>query len=273
MIHEYVYGHDGPSDTRTFGLSNSQTFWLQQVTTAESIGKHRQAFLGNELYLLSPPPTIGLMGTSRPFIMGPSTGPQATYPLQMEGKVISGFGRGSKELGIPTANLPVDDNVTPWNSTIESGVYFGWISLPLSPTHTNEPAPTSDTIATSTTTSTEEVHSGFSVYPMVMSIGYNPFYGNTVRSAEVHVLHEFGRDFYGVEMRVLIMGFIREERNYPEQQALIDDIKLDCKIARNSLAREAWSLLELGKGTLDGSWLVRERADESGVAVGRCDGE
>lgn len=86
-----------------------------------------------------------------------------------------------------------------------------------------------------------------------------------MRSAEVHVLHEFGRDFYGVEMRVMIMGFIREERNYPEQQALIDDIKLDCKIARSSLAREAWSLQETGKGTLDGSWLVRERADPVGL--------
>jgi len=32
----------------------------------------------------------------------------------MEGKVIHGFRRGSKELGIPTANLPVDNNLTPW---------------------------------------------------------------------------------------------------------------------------------------------------------------
>jgi len=69
------------------------------------------------------------------------------------------------------------------------------------------------------------------------------------------------------------MGFIREERNYPEQQALIDDIKLGCEIARNSLARKAWSLRETGKGSLDGSWLVRERADESEIVVERCDGE
>jgi len=88
-----------------------------------------------------------------------------------------------------------------------------------------------------------------------------------MRSAEVHVLHEFGRDFYEVEMRLLILGFIREERDYPGQQALIDDIKLDCDVARRSLDREAWSLRETGKGGLDGSWLVRIIAEEDGAAV------
>ncbi|CRK16770.1 hypothetical protein BN1708_011822 [Verticillium longisporum] len=33
----------------------------------------------------------------RPRIVGPDGGPEAPYPLKMEGKVISGFGRGSKE--------------------------------------------------------------------------------------------------------------------------------------------------------------------------------
>ena len=44
---------------------------------------------------------------------------------------------------------------------------------------------------------------------MVMSIGWNPFYKNTVRSVEVHVLHSFAQDFYGAWMNVLIAGFIR----------------------------------------------------------------
>jgi riboflavin kinase len=189
------------------------------------------------------------MATARPLIIGPSTGLEAPYPLQMEGKVISGFGRGSKELGIPTANLPVDDNLTPWIADIKSGVYFGWASLRLPPSHPNQP------------TTAPEAHSGFSVYPMVMSIGYNPFYKNTVRSAEAHVLHEFGADFYGVEMRLLITGFIREEKDYPELEALIEDISVDCDVARKSLDREAWALRETGKGTLDGSWLVRETAE------------
>ncbi|KAF8989315.1 riboflavin kinase [Cyathus striatus] len=206
------------------------------------------------------------MAISRPLIIGPSTGLEAPYPLQMEGKVIRGFGRGSKELGIPTANLPVDDNLTPWIADIKSGVYFGWVSLHLPPSHLNQPMTSSDT-TTITTTTAPEAHSGFSVYPMVMSIGYNQFYKNTVRSAEVHVLHEFGADFYGVEMRLLITGFIREEKDYTKLEALIKDINLDCDVARKSLDREAWALRETGKGTLDGSWLVRETAEQNRAVV------
>jgi hypothetical protein len=79
------------------------------------------------------------MATARPLIIGPSTGPEAPYPLRMEGIVIRGFRRGSKELGIPTANLPVDDSLTPWIADIKSGVYFGWASLRLPPSHPNQP--------------------------------------------------------------------------------------------------------------------------------------
>lgn len=39
--------------------------------------------------------------TTRPLIVGPESGPEAPYPYKMEGKVISGFGRGSKEVSRP----------------------------------------------------------------------------------------------------------------------------------------------------------------------------
>jgi riboflavin kinase len=100
---------------------------------------------------------------------------------------------------------------------------------------------------------------------MVMSIGYNPFYKNEVRSAEVHVLHKFTADFYDVPMRLLILGFIREEKDYNSLEALIEDINFDCEVAKNSLAREAWAP-EKGRvisgkdvgGHLDVQWLVRD---------------
>ncbi|KAL2130303.1 hypothetical protein VTI74DRAFT_6653 [Chaetomium olivicolor] len=224
---------------------------------------------------------------NRPLLVGPEAGPEAPYPLQMSGTVISGFGRGSKELGIPTANLPVDDALTPWISSVHSGVYFGWASLNLPPTHPDFiPTPSSTTTssasasASSQTTDGVKGGNGFTVYPMVMSIGYNPFFKNTVRSAEVHVLRDFAADFYGVEMRLLITGFIREEKDYSGLEALIADINFDCEVAKRSLAREGWAPRGLdvevdvpgegrrviSGGRLEAEWLIQpsERKEEEG---------
>jgi riboflavin kinase len=100
---------------------------------------------------------------------------------------------------------------------------------------------------------------------MVMSIGYNPFYKNTVRSAEVHLLHKFASDFYDAHMRLLILGFIREEKDYKSLQALIDDINFDCQVAKKSMSRRAWAPEKAttvisgteAEGTLNVEWLVR----------------
>jgi len=80
-----------------------------------------------------------------------------------------------------------------------------------------------------------------------MSIGYNPFYKNTVRSAEVHVLHDFGKDFYGSMMAISILGYVRPEYDYVSLEALVVDIKTDIEVARRSLERENWK-----KGGEDG---------------------
>ncbi|KAI0015319.1 riboflavin kinase [Xylariomycetidae sp. FL0641] len=255
---------------------------------------------------------------ARPRILYGDGGPEAPYPLTMEGTVISGFGRGSKELGIPTANLPVDGNASaaPWIADARSGVYFGWAALALPDHHPDSPlyrgaggakdpkrdegdgkgavgeqlvpeesgpatttsramdvttaSTTNSTTASaqdppldppapppSTNTATQHWH----IYPMVMSIGYNPFYKNRTRSAEVHVLSDFGADFYGVPVRLLVCGFVREERDYAGLDALVADIRVDCDVARQSLARDAWTprqgVVGGGRGSLDGSWLVR----------------
>ena len=139
----------------------------------------------------------------------------------------------------------MDESATPWIASAKSGVYFGYASLLLG----------------------DSSSPNFRVFPMVMSIGYNPFYKNTVRSAEVHVLHRFDADFYGSHMRLLLLGFVREELDYTSLEALVADINFDCEVARNSLARPGWAprrgLVEGGgavadvDGTLDVDWLVQ----------------
>lgn len=187
-------------------------------------------------------------------IVGADSGPEAPYPLRIDGVVVTGFGRGSKELGIPTANLPTDSKTaTTWIATAKSGVYFGWCSIRLPPGH---PAldcpsrlPSSRILAPDFLPpkpgfflSELSQQEGWRLYPMVMSIGYNPFYKNEVRSAEVHVLNGFDRDFYDSPMRVSLLGFIRDERDYSNLEELVEDIKIDCEVTARSLSRREWKL-------------------------------
>ena len=89
------------------------------------------------------------------------------------------------------------------------------------------------------------------VEEMVMSVGYNPFYKNTVRSAEVHIMKHYENDFYDKEMRVVVLGYIRPESNYVSKgtlrlmqltiESLIEDIKKDIRVASESLKRVDYS--------------------------------
>lgn len=117
----------------------------------------------------------------RPTTTGPSTGPESPFPLLLEGPVVAGFGRGSKELGIPTANIPIDvDESLP--SEIESGIYYGYASLNLTGEECGLSQEQMQTQKEIWGSSREEGSSGV-LLDMVMSVGWNPFYKNTVRSA------------------------------------------------------------------------------------------
>ena len=110
----------------------------------------------------------------RPDIVGPDI-VEPPFPIFLSGAVQKGFGRGGKDLGIPTgefpglgtssifipklarsfvtANLP-DESIIPMSSACKPGVYFGY----------------------------SQVY-GLSgqegkLHPMVMSLGWNPFYKN-----------------------------------------------------------------------------------------------
>ncbi|KAI7907565.1 uncharacterized protein BX663DRAFT_491327 [Cokeromyces recurvatus] len=154
----------------------------------------------------------------RPLIVGPETF-EAPYPIAISGTVVKGFGRGSKELGIPTANMS-DDALEEMFHECNTGVYYGWAQIGEKDT---------------------------TVYPMVMSLGWNPYYKNEKKSAEVHILHEFPSDFYGESIRIIVASYIRPEQNYPSLDALIRDIKTDIEVAKHSLKRKAYDELRNDK--------------------------
>ncbi|WWD18178.1 hypothetical protein CI109_102627 [Kwoniella shandongensis] len=79
------------------------------------------------------------------------------------------------------------------------------------------------------------------VWPMVMSVGWNPYFKNEKITAEVHIMHPFKADFYGHHMSVLVLGYIRPELDYVSKDALVEDIKTDVKVALNCLARPEYA--------------------------------
>lgn len=135
---------------------------------------------------------------------------EGTIPLdpvwRLRGTVVRGFGRGSKELGIPTANLPpaslhgqLADAVT--------GIYYGWASVGASP----------------------------AVYPTAISVGYNPFYKNKEKTVEPWLLHEFEADFYDEELRLAVVGYIRPEADFTTLEDLVARIHRDADVTRAAL--------------------------------------
>lgn len=175
---------------------------------------------------------------SRPSIVGPDS-PAQPFPIYLSGAVQRGFGRGGKDLGCPTgelagsmnhisidvftpyylvANLP-DDSITPMSSVCETGVYYGYAQV--------SPSKDEQTVLHEDDTK---------VQPMVMSLGWNPFYKNERLTAvsslhsvillprhtgsypmlpqEIHIMHEFKSDFYGHNMRAIVLGYIRPELDY-----------------------------------------------------------
>lgn len=132
-------------------------------------------------------------------------------PHFAKGIVVKGFGRGSKELGCPTANFPVEV-VNSLPPEVETGVYCGFA----------------------------QVNKG-EIYKMVMSIGWNPFYQNTTKSMETHILHQFENDFYEEELKVIIVNYLRPEKNFNSVNELIETIKNDIAQAHELLNQSEYA--------------------------------
>ncbi|GAM29305.1 hypothetical protein SAMD00019534_124810, partial [Acytostelium subglobosum LB1] len=131
----------------------------------------------------------------------------SVFPLFLRGTVINGFGRGSKQLGCPTANLPVEQ----YEETIKDipvGVFYGWAKV--------------------TGVDTE-------VHKMVMSIGWNPFYKNEKKTIEIHILKRYDEDFYSKEISAIATGFIRPMCDFNDLPGLIQAIQDDISFAGNQL--------------------------------------
>lgn len=185
-------------------------------------------------------------------------------PLRIRGKVVRGFGRGSRELGIPTANVDPDALVTALSEAV-TGVYVGWACVvgPGGGGGGNGEAARSPRLAVSggevgvegegegedagdnskkgkTTTATTSGRDGIppGVYPSAMSCGYNPQFANDRRTLEPWVLADYGEgvEFYGETISLVITGYLRPEAKFVSVEKLVEQIHGDARDARRALA-------------------------------------
>jgi len=134
------------------------------------------------------------------------------YIIHLKGPVANGYGRGSKTLGFPTANLPYfNDSLT--ESNLSNGVYCGW----------------------------GKVSNSNSIYKCISNIGISPTFAgeeNKVRIVESFLLDpskSLPEDFYGQSLQVSLCYFLRPEHKFSNIQDLIAQIKSDVSNAENIL--------------------------------------
>ncbi len=126
-------------------------------------------------------------------------------PFHIEGKVVPGFKRGSKLLGVPTANIETKEKF----SHIQTGVYYGPFRF--------------------LNYGIEKTYAG------VLSIGYNPYFDNNCKTIEVFLIDYEGEDFYDREVELTIEGFIRTEASFENFSELVTAITYDIIISNQIL--------------------------------------
>jgi len=124
---------------------------------------------------------------------------------QIRGKVIKGRERGGSQLGFPTANIKLYDELCP-----KLGVYA----------------------VTVETTKGD--------FWGVANIGFSPTFGDQMFTIEVHIL-EFNHDIYDTRIRVNMVKRLRDEKKFANIQDLSEQIKNDIELAKDILEKNGYS--------------------------------
>ena len=119
---------------------------------------------------------------------------------QIRGTVAPGRDRGGKLLGIPTANINLQDELCP-----KAGVYAVIVR-----------------------------YDG-QRYPGVANIGYSPTFDDHIFTVEAHIL-DFNKDIYGEKIMVNFVQRLRDEIKFSGIEELVAQIGKDIALAKQILA-------------------------------------
>ncbi|HEX6196750.1 MAG TPA: bifunctional riboflavin kinase/FAD synthetase [Jiangellaceae bacterium] len=122
-------------------------------------------------------------------------------PFRVQGTVGRGSNRG-KDMGYPTANLPVDEG----DLVPADGVYAGWL-FRLGKQHPKR-------------------------MPAAISVGTNPTFGGTQRTVEPHVLDRDDLDLYGAPVAIEFVERLRDQETFDSAEALAAQIGADVERTR-----------------------------------------
>ena len=122
------------------------------------------------------------------------------HPYAIDGTVVGGRGRG-REIGFPTANLQTDNELVP-----PHGVYATTLTI--------------DGI----------------VRAALTNIGVRPTFGEQEAAIETHVL-DYSGDLYGKTVRLSFVQRLRDERRFPDVDALTAQIEADRRRAERLFSR------------------------------------
>ena len=133
------------------------------------------------------------------------------YTYTVTGEVIGGDRRG-RLLGFPTANVRAEPSkLTPGN-----GIYAAWAYLP----------------------------GDWARWPAAISIGVRPTFGQGAqRQVEAHLL-DATIDLYGLQLRLEFVDWLRAELRFESVEALIQQMRADSDLARQTLQAETASATE-----------------------------
>ncbi len=118
---------------------------------------------------------------------------------QIRGQVVRGRKRGGSQLGFPTANIKLHDELCP-----KFGVYAVTV---------------------------ETIHGNFKG---VANIGFSPTFGDGIFTIEVHIL-DFKEDIYNSRIRVNMVERLRDEIKFSNIEQLSDQIRKDIQQAKDIL--------------------------------------
>ncbi len=124
-------------------------------------------------------------------------------PHEVRGIVVEGDRRGGSELGFPTANVSVPDDVL----LPADGIYAGWYTRPDGSRHAT-----------------------------AISLGRRPTFYETAHASllEAHLL-DFDGDLYDERARVAFVARLRDEVKFDSVTALVEQMQRDCDEARRRL--------------------------------------